>query len=122
MLNRKPNGRPCWALEEAVESEGEPMYARLITLTVSPAEVALADRVSKILSAEMPLLPGFHSATFFCDPQFGEYAALSLWATKEDAVIGGRLLCARAEAAIAGSSIPLPASKLYEVYEPEGAA
>ncbi|NIA71143.1 hypothetical protein HBA54_21315 [Pelagibius litoralis] len=95
------------------------MYARLIMMTVKPGDSATATRLSETLATEVQSLAGFHKATFFCDPRYGEYAMLSVWHSEEDAIIAGRLLCSKIESGSAGETVSQPASKLYEIYEPE---
>lgn len=94
------------------------MYARLIMLTIRPDDHTSAEDFAGLLSSEMEKLPGYQSATYFCDKRYGEYAVLCLWEGEEEAVIAGRLLCSKIEAATAGKAISVPASKLYEVFEP----
>lgn len=94
------------------------MYARLIMLTIRPDDRTSAEDFAGLLSSEMEKLPGYQSATYFCDKRYGEYAVLCLWEGEEEAVIAGRLLCSKIEAATAGKAISVPASKLYEVFEP----
>ncbi len=96
------------------------MYARLIMLTIRPGDHTSAEDFVGLLSSEMEKLPGYQSATYFCDRRYGEYAVLCLWESEEEAVIAGRLLCSKIEAMTAGKAISVPASKLYEVLEPVG--
>ena len=61
------------------------MHAMLTTFTLGAGTREAADRLGDQWQPVLSSLKGFRSATMFGDAETGEYAALTLWETREDA-------------------------------------
>ncbi len=61
------------------------MYAMWTIFTLGPGMRETADKLCEGWAPVLTSLKGFKSATFIGDDSVGQYAALSLWESKEDA-------------------------------------
>ncbi len=81
-----------------------------------PQAEAMADEAVARYKAQ----EGLKSVTFLADDDNGQYAALSLWDTREDAEAAGEALRAGLQQALHGIAAGPPTISLYEVYTPPG--
>jgi hypothetical protein len=94
------------------------MYARLHLFKLDSGErpmmQELIDKFDPILSSRK----GFKDATYFGDDTEGEYGALILWESENDAKSAREDLYPLLERALNGKLKEKPRSPLFEVYEP----
>jgi len=95
------------------------MYARLVMFTLGPGMRSTAEKLADQFASAHKTLKGFKSATFIGDDTVGEYGALTLWESKEDAEAAGTALGPKLEQALSGIVKGPPTRRLFEVYEPK---
>ena len=95
------------------------MYARLTLFTLGPGQREFAEGLADKLAPLFVTLKGFKSTTFMSDFDAGEYGALSVWETKEDADAAGEVLAPRLKEAVGDRLKGPPTIKVMEVYEPK---
>ena len=86
------------------------MQARLILFKLEPGSRSTAEKIADQFAPVLKSRKGFRDATFILDDEAGEYGAIVLWESKEDAE-------AAAEA-LSGIAKETPRHPLFEVYEP----
>jgi len=92
------------------------MYALWTIFTLGPGMRQTADKLCEQWAPVLDSLKGFKSATFIGDDSMGEYAALSLWETKEDAEAALADTGPKIKEQIGPMAKELPIRKVYEVW------
>ena len=95
------------------------MYARLVMFTLGPGMRKESDKLADQFASAHKNMKGFKGATFIGDESIGEYGALTIWESKEDAEASSAALRPKLEQALSGIAKGPPTSRLFEVYEPK---
>jgi len=90
------------------------MYAMSTIFNLGPGMRETADRMCEAWAPVLSSLKGFKSATFFGDAEIGEYGALSLWETQEDAEAALAATKAKFQEQVASIAKKPPVRKVYE--------
>lgn len=94
------------------------MYARLLLFTIDPNKSwSMQDVVTK-LDGLLKKRRGFKGATYLCDDELGEYGALVLWESPEDAVAARNPFLLRFKQVVDGLLKEPIWYPLFEVVEP----
>jgi hypothetical protein len=93
------------------------MYARLVLFTLGPGMRSTGEKLADQFAPALGAQKGFKSVTFFLDDIVGEYGALSLWESKEDADASSAALDPQLQQALTGIVQGPPTLLLFEVYE-----
>lgn len=97
------------------------MYARFLTFKTMPEQRGHVESLANSMAGVMQSLPGFTGLHYLVSEDSTNYASLSLWATKENAVAAGGLLGERVLGDIEALATEPPQITVYEVYEPQSA-
>ena len=95
------------------------MYARLIMFTLGPGMRTESEKIADQFAAVHKNMKGFKGATFLGDDSIGEYGALSIWESKDDAEASSASLRPKLEQALSGIAKGPPTSRLFDIYEPK---
>ena len=95
------------------------MYARLVMFTLGPGTRPAGEKLAEQFAPALKAMKGFKSVTFFLDDTVGEYGALSLWESKEDAEAAMAALDPQLQQALTDIVQGSPTLGLFEVYEPK---
>ncbi len=95
------------------------MYARLTMFTLGPGTRPTAEKIADQLAPVLRDRKGFKNVTFFMDEGVGEYGALTLYESKEDAEAGIAALEPKLQEILADIVKGPPTLQLFEVYEPK---
>jgi heme-degrading monooxygenase HmoA len=93
------------------------MYARLVLFTLGPGTRSTGEKLADQFAPALRAQKGFKSVTFFLDDIVGEYGALSLWESKEDADAASAALDPQLQQALTGIVQGPPTLQFFEVYE-----
>jgi len=93
------------------------MYALLTMFTLGPGMRSTAEKLLEQFAPAIRSMKGFKSATFVGDDATGEYGALSLWETKEDAEASLAATGPELEKALSGIVKGPPKRGVYEVWQ-----
>ena len=95
------------------------MYASLSTFNLGPGMRSAGEKLADQFAPVLKTLKGFKGVTFLADVEAGEYMALMIWESKEDAEAAHALTAPKMQEA-AGSILKAPPTrKVLEVYEPK---
>ena len=92
------------------------MHAMLATFNLGPGMRETADKLAEYWDPAISSLKGFKRATFIGDAETGEYAALVVLETKEDAEAAMAETEAAFQEQIGSISKEPPKRKIYEVW------
>ncbi len=95
------------------------MYARLVLYTLGQGMHSAAQKIIEEMSPRVKARKGFKGLYFFGDDETGEYGALSLYETKEDAEASKEALFPIFQNALSGISKSPPSIRLFKVLEPK---
>ncbi|MFC1920772.1 antibiotic biosynthesis monooxygenase family protein [Chloroflexota bacterium] len=95
------------------------MYALLFTFKLGPNMRPAAEQIADQSFPGYKSMKGFKSATYLGEDESGEYAALSIWESKEDLDAATEIMRPKTEEALANIVKEPPVRKVYEVYEPK---
>ena len=95
------------------------MYARLTQFNLGPGQRKYAEELVEIFMPVVAALKGHKSTTFMADIEAGEFSALSIWETKENAHAAGEEMAPWLKAAVGDRLKGPPSIKVLEVYEPK---
>lgn len=93
------------------------MYANQIMFTLGPGKRPLADQLAADFAPLLAQREGFQAVTFLADDEIGEYGALVVYSTKEDADSTFELLSPRLRQAIEEVTQEHPTRRLFEIVE-----
>ena len=111
-------GLAAW---ESCELTGDPiMYANLIQFKLGPGKCAVAEQVMKGTAPAIGQRPGFRKATFLGNDEQGQYGALEVFASKEDAEAAFQALFPQFRAKVKDVVVEPHSRTLFEVLEPVG--
>lgn len=91
------------------------MYAILTTFTLLADKHETADKLGDQWQPVLSSLEGFKSATMCGDAETGEYAALTLWETKEDAEAAVAATEAGFQRSVVSIAMEPPIRRVYEI-------
>ncbi|MFQ6024502.1 MAG: antibiotic biosynthesis monooxygenase family protein [Acidiferrobacterales bacterium] len=94
------------------------MYARLVTLTLEPGNLATAEKLADQAASVIRALEGFKNVTFFGNDATGEYGSLSLWESEDDAKAVGKVTELHIREAVSDILKEQPTVRIFKVYEP----
>jgi len=94
------------------------MYARLVLFTFGPGTRPIADQMTAQFAPALSSMKGHEGTTFFGDDEKGQYGALILWATKEDAEVSSDVLFPKLAEALKPIAKGPVIHDLYEVMGP----
>jgi len=94
------------------------MFARLLLFKLEPGSRSTASELASAFDTMLKARKGFHSVTFLADDNGGEYGALTVYETREDAQAAYEALFSGLEQALSGIAKAPPHEKLFEVVEP----
>ncbi|RLB79073.1 MAG: hypothetical protein DRH24_13490 [Deltaproteobacteria bacterium] len=92
------------------------MYGILATFTLGPGMRETADKLAEHWEPVLSSLKGFKSATMFGNAETGEYAALTLWKTKEDEEVAIVDTEAAFQRHVGNIAKEPPTRRIYEVW------
>ncbi|NIN95535.1 MAG: hypothetical protein GTN93_10590 [Anaerolineae bacterium] len=95
------------------------MYANQVMFTLGPGKRSTAEKLVDQFAPAIGSRKGIKSATFLADETVGEYGALVLWESKEDAEAAFEALFPQLQKALAGIVQGQPVRRLFEVLEPK---
>ena len=95
------------------------MYAGLMMFTLELGMRSTAKKLADQFAPAVRALKGFKSILFLANETVGEYAALSLWESKEDAKAAVAAIGPRVDEALSAIGKGPPTRRLFEVYEPK---
>lgn len=94
------------------------MYARLVMFNIGQGKRPVAEKMADQFLSVMHELAGFKEVAFLVNEAEGEYGALSLWASKQDAESAGEAMTVGLRQALEGLAQEAPIQRMFEVYEP----
>jgi len=95
------------------------MYAQLFNFKLGPNMRSAAEQMADQSFTGYKSMKGFKSVTYLGEDESGEYAALSIWESKEDLEAAAAILRPKTEEALADIVKETPIRKVYDVYEPK---
>lgn len=95
------------------------MYSQLFTFTLGPGMGAAAEKIADQSFPGYKSMKGFKNIIYLGEYESGEYAALSIWESKDDLEAATTILRPKTEAALAGIVKRPPVRKVYKIYEPK---
>ena len=95
------------------------MYAQLFTFQLGPNMRPAAEQIADQSFPGYKSMKGFKSVTYLGEDESGEYAALSIWESKQDLEAAAAMLRSKTEEALATIVKEPPIRKIYEIYEPK---
>ena len=95
------------------------MYAGLLMFTLGPGTGSTAGKLADQFVPTLRAQKGFKTVTFIGDDTVGEYGALTLWESKEDAEAAAAALGPQLQQALTGTVQGPLTWRLFGVYEPE---
>lgn len=95
------------------------MYANQVMFTLGPGKRSIADKLFDQFSPAIRARKGFRSVTFLGDDTVGEYGALIVFESKEDADATFEALSPQLQQAVVGIAESPPTRRLFEVLEPK---
>jgi len=95
------------------------MYAQLFTFKLGPNMRPTAEQIADQSFPAYKSMKGFKRVTYLGEHESGEYAALSIWESKDDLEAATAILRSKTEEALADIVKEPPIRKVYEIYEPK---
>ena len=95
------------------------MYANQITFTLGAGKRSVAEGLVSKFAPALAAQKGFERVTFLADDGAGEYGALVVFESREDADATFAAVFPQLEQALAGVVQGEPRRQLFEVLEPE---
>jgi heme-degrading monooxygenase HmoA len=93
------------------------MYASFTMFTLGPGTRPAAEKLGEQFAPVLRSMKGFKNVTFIGDDSTGEYAALVLWESKDDAEAAVAATGPELEKALSGMMKGPPKRGVYEVWE-----
>ena len=94
-------------------------YARLILFTLGPGTRSTGEAIADEMFPKVKAQKGFKDISFLLDAETGEYGAVVLWESKENAEAAKEALIPVLLSKIGDMVKSPPSIKLFEVYEPK---
>jgi len=95
------------------------MHARLVLFNVGPGMGPIVEKINDEMIPKLRERKGFIRATFLCNYEAGEYGALNVWESSEDAEASRKVVFPILESKLAGITKSPPTVRLFDVYEPQ---
>jgi len=95
------------------------MYANQVMFSLGPGKRSIAEKLLGQFDPAIKSQKGFKSVTFLGDHSVGDYVALVIFESKEDADATFEALFPQLQEAVAGIAESAPTRRLFKVLEPE---
>lgn len=95
------------------------MYANLVLFTLGPGTRPTAEKLIAKMDPTISALKGYKGITYLGNDEAGQYGALSVWETEEDAEAGFQNAFPQLKQALEGIATEPPTRRLFEVIEPK---
>ena len=95
------------------------MYANLVMFTLGPGKRSTAEKLFERLAPAARARKGFKTDTLLADDTVGEYGALVVFESKEDADATFEAIFPQLQEALTGIGQGQPTRRLFEVFEPK---